>query len=240
MVMTSNKNANYDPLLLHQAHDAVTKADQQKDNQSYKNNDDSLYVDPLDIIEPDRTSTASDAQKAIQDAHERLMNKTGGQPVEEDLGGWLLVITIILIILLIISVIPALAWLLSALSGNVTAATSVIPNTIIAVTTGMFIQNIFQRRNPLRLLAIICTVLVTYGVVELGLFFLDGLSTSISMGLGIIPTNGLTILLMSVFTVISAIAKVILAIVLYGYFSTSKRVRRTLINNDILERPRNR
>lgn len=240
MVMTGNKNANYDPLLLHQAHDAAAKADQQKDSQSYKNNDDSLYVDPLDIIEPDRTSTASDAQKAIQDAHERLMNKTGGQPVEEDLGGWLLVITILLIILLIISVIPALAWLLSALSGNVTAATSVIPNTIIAVTTGMFIQNIFQRRNPLRLLAIICTVLITYGVVELGLFFLDGLSTSISMGLGIIPTNGLTILLMSAFTVISAIAKVILAIVLYGYFSTSKRVRRTLINNDILERPRNR
>lgn len=240
MVMTGNKNANYDPLLLHQAHDAATKADQQKDSQSYKNNDDSLYVDPLDIIEPDRTSTASDTQKAIQDAHERLMNKTGGQPVEEDLGGWLLVITIMLIILLIISVIPALAWLLSALSGNVTAATSVIPNAIIAVTTGMFIQNIFQRRNPLRLLAIICTVLITYGVVELGLFFLDGLSTSISMGLGIIPTNGLTILLMSVFTVISAIAKVILAIVLYGYFSTSKRVRRTLINNDILERPRNR
>ena len=240
MVMTGNKNANYDPLLLHQAHDAAAKADQQKDSQSYKNNDDSLYVDPLDIIEPDRTRTASDAQKAIQDAHERLMNKTGGQPVEEDLGGWLLVVTIILIILLIISVIPALAWLLSALSGNVTAATSVIPNTIIAVTTGMFIQNIFQRRNPLRLLAIICTVLITYGVVELGLFFLDGLSTSISMGLGTIPTNGLTILLMSVFTVIPAIAKVILAIVLYGYFSTSKRVRRTLINNDILERPHNR
>ena len=178
MVMTGNKNANYDPLLLHQAHDAATEADQQKDSQSYKNNDDSLYVDPLDIIEPDRTSTASDAQKAIQDAHERLMNKTGGQPVEEDLGGWLLVITILLIILLIISVIPALAWLLSALSGNVTVATSVIPNTIIALTTGMFIQNIFQRRNPLRLLAIICTVLITYGVVELGLFFLDGLSTS--------------------------------------------------------------
>lgn len=238
--MTGNKNANYDPLLLHQAHDAATKADKQKDSQSYKNNDDSLYVDPLDIIEPDRTSTASDAQKAIQDAHERLMNKTGGQPVEEDLGGWLLVITILLIILLIISVIPALAWLPSALSGNVTAATSVILNTIIALTTGMFIQNIFQRRNPLRLLAIICLVLIIYGVVELGLFFLDGLSTSISMGLGTIPTNGLTILLMSVFAVISAIAKVILAIVLYGYFSTSKRVKRTLINNDILERPRNR
>lgn len=240
MVMAGNKNANYDPLLLHQAHDAATKADKQKDSQSYKNNDDSLYVDPLDIIEPDRASTASDAQKAIQDAHERLMNKTGGQPVEEDLGGWLLVITILLIILLIISVIPALAWLPSALSGNVTAATSVILNTIIALTTGMFIQNIFQRRNPLRLLAIICLVLIIYGVVELGLFFLDGLSTSISMGLGTIPTNGLTILLMSVFAVISAIAKVILAIVLYGYFSTSKRVRRTLINNDILERPRNR
>lgn len=240
MVMTGNKNANYDPLLLHQAHDAATKADQQKDSQSYKNNDDSLYVDPLDIIEPDRTSTASDTQKAIQDAHERLMNKTGGQPVEEDLGGWLLVITILLIILLIISVIPALAWLPSALSGNVTAATSVILNTIVALTTGMFIQNIFQRRNPLRLLAIICLVLIIYGVVELGLFFLDGLSTSISMGLGTVPTNGLTILLMSVFAVISAIAKVILAIVLYGYFSTSKRVRRTLINNDILERPRNR
>ena len=220
MVMAGNKNANYDPLLLHQAHDAATKADKQKDSQSYKNNDDSLYVDPLDIIEPDRASTASDAQKAIQDAHERLMNKTGGQPVEEDLGGWLLVITILLIILLIISVIPALAWLPSALSGNVTAATSVILNTIIALTTGMFIQNIFQRRNPLRLLAIICLVLIIYGVVELGLFFLDGLSTSISMGLGTIPTNGLTILLMSVFAVISAIAKVILAIVLYGYFST--------------------
>ena len=240
MVMTGNKNANYDPLLPHQAHDAAAKADQQKDNQSYKNNDDSLYVDPLDIIEPDRTSTASDAQKAIQDAHERLMNKTGGQPVEEDLGGWLLVITILLIILLIISVIPALAWLPSALSGNVTAATSVILNTIVALTTGMFIQNIFQRRNPLRLLAIICIVLVTYGVIELGLFFLGGLSTSILIGLGTMPTNSLTILLMSVFAVISAIAKVILAIVLYGYFSTSKRVRRTLINNDILERPHNR
>lgn len=94
--------------------------------------------------------------------------------------------------------------------------------------------------SALRLLAIICIVLVIYGVVELGLFFLGGLSTSISMGLGTMPANGLTVLLMSVFAVISAIVKVVLAIVLYGYFSTSKRVRRTLINNDILERPHNR
>ena len=67
---------------------------QQRLNDSLSN--DSAYVDPLDFMER-KTAQNQEVQEAIADAHDKLMAKTGGQAVEEDLGGWLLVFTLVLI-----------------------------------------------------------------------------------------------------------------------------------------------
>ena len=52
----------------------------------------SLYVDPLLITENEAKEDAN-IQQRIKDSHDELMRRTGGQAVEEDLGGWLLAIT---------------------------------------------------------------------------------------------------------------------------------------------------
>ena len=55
----------------------------------------SLYVDPL-LIAENEAKEDTDIRQKIKDGHEELMRRTSGQAVEEDLGGWLLAITIII------------------------------------------------------------------------------------------------------------------------------------------------
>lgn len=231
----SNRPAAIDPLDLYNTRQNIHQQDINKDDQV--RHKDSLYIDPLELASSDKQQLQEAKQAAIE-AHERLMAKTGGQAVEEDLGGWLLAITIGLIIITILLASDIIVGILTMLGGNMWGILQVIGSTALCFLFSISLYDIFTRRNPLKWLTVACIILVLSAIADLvsgyGLFVLTALRNQLATG-----RNGLDSLLLTLSTGVTVVIKVALAIGLYWYFVNSRRVQRTLIHTDIIDVPKN-
>ena len=217
----SNRPAAIDPLDLYNTRQNIHQQDINKDEQI--RHKDSLYVDPLELASSDKQQLQEAKQAAIE-AHERLMAKTGGQAVEEDLGGWLLAITIGLIVIIVLLVSDII--------------TGIIGGAALCFLFSISLYDIFTRRNPLKWLTVVCIILVISAAIDLlggyGAFVITAIRNQLATG-----HNGLASLLTTLSTAITVAAKIALAIGLYWYFVNSRRVRRTLIHTDVVDVPKN-
>lgn len=231
----SNRPATIDPLDLYNTRQNIHQQDINKDEQVRRK--DGLYIDPLELASSDKQQLQEAKQAAIE-AHERLMAKTGGQAVEEDLGGWLLAITIGLIIITILLASDIIVGILTMLGGNMWGILQVIGSTALCFLFSISLYDIFTRRNPLKWLTVACIILVLSAIADLvsgyGLFVLTALRNQLATG-----RNGLDSLLLTLSTGVTVVIKVALAIGLYWYFVNSRRVQRTLIHTDIIDVPKN-
>ena len=231
----NNQPVAIDPLDLYNARQDMHQQDMAKEELVH--HQDSLYIDPLEVATSDQRQL-EEAKKAAAEAHERLMAKTGGQAVEEDLGGWLLAITIGLIIITILLASNIVVGILTMFSGNMWGILQVIGSTALCFLFSISLYDIFTRRNPLKWLTVACIILVLSAIADLvsgyGLFVLTALRNQLATG-----RNGLDSLLLTLSTGVTVVIKVTLAIGLYWYFVNSRRVRRTLIRTDIIDVPKN-
>ena len=198
-----------------------------------------LYVDPLLIAENEAKEDAN-IQQRIKDSHDELMRRTGGQAVEEDLGGWLLAITIIICLFVGFCLLQVILSVIATLSGNYPVIINGIIYLICALLMAQILQNIFQRRNPTKSLARVCFVLVAFAVIELAWLMVGSIPSSVMLGISPSPDSSFHVLFGTLSQLFSAIWKVALSIVMYSYFTNSKRVKRTLIHRDILDSPKDR
>lgn len=198
-----------------------------------------LYVDPL-LIAENEAKEDTDIQQKIKDGHEELMRRTGGQAVEEDLGGWLLAITIIICLFVGFCLLQVILSVIATLSGNYPVIINGIIYLICALLMAQILQNIFQRRNPTKSLARVCFVLTAFVAIELVQLMLGSIPSSVMLGISPSPDSSFHVMFGTLSQLFSAIWKVALSIVMYSYFTNSKRVKRTLINRDILDSPKGR
>lgn len=231
----SNQPVAIDPLDLYNTRQNIHQQDINKDEQV--RHKDSLYVDPLELASSDKQQLQEAKQAAIE-AHERLMAKTGGQAVEEDLGGWLLAITIGLIIITAFLVGDIAVGILIMFGGDIWGILQVIGGIALCFLFGISIYDIFTRRNPLKWLTVVCIILVLSAVLDLlsgyCFFVIAAIRNQLATG-----HNGLASLFTTLSTAITVAVKVALAIGLYWYFVNSRRVQRTLIHTDIIDVPKN-
>lgn len=199
----------------------------------------SLYIDPL-LIAENEAKEDTDIQQKIKDSHEELMRRTGGQAVEEDLGGWLLAITIIICLFVDFCLLQVILSVIATLSGNYPVIINGIIYLICALLMAQILQNIFQRRNPTKSLARVCFVLVAFAVIELAWLMVGSIPSSVMLGISPSPDSSFHVMFGALSQLFSAIWKVALSIVMYSYFTNSKRVKRTLIHRDILDSPKGR
>ena len=232
---TQHRPATIDPLDLYNTRQDIKQYDVSKDDLIRHNN--SLYVDPLELAASDKQQL-DDAQAAAAEAHERLMAKTGGQAVEEDLGGWLLAITISLIVIIVLLVSDIITGILMMFGGSVWGILQVIGGAALCFLFSISLYDIFTRRNPLKWLTVVCIILVISAAIDLlggyGAFVITAIRNQLATG-----HNGLASLLTTLSTAITVAAKIALAIGLYWYFVNSRRVRRTLIHTDVVDVPKN-
>lgn len=198
-----------------------------------------LYVDPLLITENEAKEDAN-IQQRIKDSHDELMRRTGGQAVEEDLGGWLLAITAAICLFVGICLFQIILSIIATVSGNYPAIINGIIYLICTLLMAQILQNIFQRRNPTKSLARVCFVLVAFAVIELAWLMVGSIPSSVMLGISPSPDSSFHVIFGTLSQLFSAIWKVALSIVMYSYFTNSKRVKRTLINRDILDSPKDR
>lgn len=198
-----------------------------------------LYVDPL-LIAENETKEDANIQQRIKDSHDELMRRTGGQAVEEDLGGWLLAITIIICLFVGFCLLQVILSVIATLSGNYPVIINGIIYLICALLMAQILQNIFQRRNPTKSLARVCFVLVAFAVIELAQLMVGSIPSSVMLGISPSPDSSFHVIFGTLSQLFSAIWKVALSIVMYSYFTNSKRVKRTLIHRDILDSPKDR
>lgn len=198
-----------------------------------------LYVDPL-LIAENETKEDANIQQRIKDSHDELMRRTGGQAVEEDLGGWLLAITIIICLFVGFCLLQVILSVIATVSGNYPAIINGIIYLICALLMAQILQNIFQRRNPTKSLARVCFVLTAFAVIELVQLMLGSIPSSVMLGISPSPDSSFHVIFGTLSQLFSAIWKVALSIVMYSYFTNSKRVKRTLIHRDILDSPKDR
>ena len=198
-----------------------------------------LYVDPL-LIAENEAKEDTDIQQKIKDGHEELMRRTGGQAVEEDLGGWLLAITIIICLFVGFCLLQVVLSVIATLSGNYPVIINGIIYLICALLMAQILQNIFQRRNPTKSLARVCFVLTAFAAIELVQLMLGSIPSSVILGISPSPDSSFHVMFGTLSQLFSAIWKVALSIVMYSYFTNSKRVKRTLIHRDILDSPKGR
>lgn len=198
-----------------------------------------LYVDPLLIAENEAKEDAN-IQQRIKDSHDELMRRTGGQAVEEDLGGWLLAITVTICLFIGICLFQIILSVIATLSGNYPVIINGIIYLICALLMAQILQNIFQRRNPTKSLARVCFVLVAFAVIELAQLMAGSIPSSVMLGISPSPDSSFHVIFGTLSQLFSAIWKVALSIVMYSYFTNSKRVKRTLIHRDILDSPKDR
>lgn len=198
-----------------------------------------LYVDPLLIAENEAKEDAN-IQQRIKDSHDELMRRTGGQAVEEDLGGWLLAITAAICLFVGICLFQIILSIIATVSGNYPAIINGIIYLICALLMAQILQNIFQRRNPTKSLARVCFVLVAFAVIELAWLMVGSIPSSVMLGISPSPDSSFHVIFGTLSQLFSAIWKVALSIVMYSYFTNSKRVKRTLIHRDILDSPKDR
>lgn len=198
-----------------------------------------LYVDPLLIAENEAKEDAN-IQQRIKDSHDELMRRTGGQAVEEDLGGWLLTITIIICLFVGICLFQIILSIIATVSGNYPAIINSIIYLICALLMAQILQNIFQRRNPTKSLARVCFVLAAFAAIELVQLMVGSIPNSVMLGISPSPDSSFHVIFGTLSQLFSAIWKVALSIVMYSYFTNSKRVKRTLIHRDILDSPKDR
>lgn len=198
-----------------------------------------LYVDPLLIAENEAKEDAN-IQQRIKDSHDELMRRTGGQAVEEDLGGWLLAITIIICLFVGFCLLQVILSVIATLSGNYPVIINGIIYLICALLMAQILQNIFQRRNPTKSLARVCFVLVAFAVIELAQLMVGSIPSSVMLGISPSPDSSFHVIFGTLSQLFSAIWKVALSIAMYSYFTNSKRVKRTLIHRDILDSPKDR
>ena len=199
----------------------------------------SLYVDPLTIAE-DEAKESEDIKQRIKDSHEELMRRTDGQAVEEDLGGWLLAITVVICLFIGSCLLQVILSVIATLSGNYPVIINGIIYLICALLMAQILQNIFQRRNPTKSLARVCFVLTAFAAIELVQLMLGSIPSSVMLGISPSPDSSFHVIFGTLSQLFSAIWKVALSIVMYSYFTNSKRVKRTLINRDILDSPKGR
>ena len=199
----------------------------------------SLYIDPL-LIAENEAKEDTDIQQKIKDSHEELMRRTGGQAVEEDLGGWLLAITVIICLFIGICLFQIILSVIATASGNYQAIINGIIYLICVLLMGQVLQNIFQRRNPTKSLARICFALTAFAAIELVQLMLGSIPSSVMLGISPSPDSDLHVIFGTLSQLLSAIWKLTLSIVMYSYFTNSKRVKRTLIHRDILDSPKGR
>ena len=102
------------------------------------------------------------------------------------------------------------------------------------------LQNIFQRRNPTKSLARVCFVFTAFAAIELVQLMLGSIPSSVMLGISPSPDSSFHVIFGTLSQLFSAIWKVALSIVMYSYFTNSKRVKRTLIHRDILDSPKDR
>ena len=200
-----------------------------------------LYVDPLLITENEAKEDAN-IQQRIKDSHDELMRRTGGQAVEEDLGGWLLAITAAICLFVGICLFQIILSIIATVSGNYPAIINGIIYLICTLLMAQILQNIFQRRNPTKSLARVCFVLVAFAVIELAWLMVGSIPSSVMLGISPSPDSSFHVIFgtLTLSQLFSAIWKVALSIVMYSYFTNSKRVKRTLIHRDILDSPKDR
>lgn len=198
-----------------------------------------LYVDPLLIAENEARENA-DIQQKIKDSHDELMRRTGGQAVEEDLGGWLLTITVTICLFVGVCLFQIILSVIATVSGNYLAIINGIAHLIYALLMAQILQNIFQRRNPTKSLARVCFVLVAFAAIELVQLMIGSIPSSVMLGISPSPDSSFHVIFGTLSQLFSAIWKVALSIVMYSYFTNSKRVKRTLIHRDILDSPKGR
>lgn len=224
-----------DPLDLYNARQDMHQQDMAKEELVH--HQDSLYIDPLEVATSDQRQL-EEAKRAAAEAHERLMAKTGGQAVEEDLGGWLLAITIGLIVIVVLLVSDIITGILMMFGGSVWSILQVIGDTALCFLFSISLYDIFTRRNPLKWLTVVCIILVISATIDLlggyGAFVITAIRNQLATG-----HNGLASLLTTLSTAITVAAKIALAIGLYWYFVNSRRVRRTLIHTDVVDVPKN-
>lgn len=200
---------------------------------SMSKSQDSIYVDPLDMAEQQQNADKEYQQKAAE-LHDDLMRRTGGQAVEEDLGGWLLAIYITLILLVIFLAFDTIQTCIAkVITGDYLISLQVIPlNFILAYPAIKTIYNIRKRRNPLRSMAFYAVVSIIIAILIALSSFQDYTAIGFeraAFGHGLDP--------LALVTAISAAIKIVLSLAVgvggYIYFATSKRVRRTLVNKEI-------
>ena len=198
-----------------------------------------LYVDPL-LIAENEAKEDTNIQQRIKDSHDELMRHTGGQAVEEDLGGWLLAIAAAICLFVGICLFQIILSIIATVSGNYPAIINGIIYLICALLMAQILQNIFQRRNPTKSLARVCFVLVAFAVIELAWLMVGSIPSSVMLGISPSPDSSFHVIFGTLSQLFSAIWKVALSIVMYSYFTNSKRVKRTLIHRDILDSPKGR
>ena len=157
---------------------------------------DSAYVDPLDFM-TQKTAQNQEVQEAIADAHDKLMAKTGGQAVEEDLGGWLLVFTLVLIFCVIFLTFD-LGMSIVSLKSDPYIFINVLADGLFIFFIGLLLYDIFTRRNPLKWLAFFCFLLVLSAIFDLwhgyGYFITTAISNYLATGrsrIAVIATDSL-------------------------------------------------
>ena len=199
----------------------------------------SLHIDPL-LIAENEAKEDTDIQQKIKDSHEELMRRTGGQAVEEDLGGWLLAITVTICLFIGICLFQIILSVIATASGNYSVIINGVIYLICALLMGRILQNIFQRRNPTKSLARVCFLLTAFAAIELVQLMLGSIPSSVMLGISPSPDSSIHVMLGTLSQLFSAGWKVALSIVMYSYFTNSKRVKRTLIHRDILDSPKGR
>ena len=199
----------------------------------------SLHIDPL-LIAENEAKEDTDIQQKIKDSHEELMRRTGGQAVEEDLGGWLLAITVTICLFIGICLFQIILSVIATASGNYSVIINGVIYLICALLMGRILQNIFQRRNPTKSLARVCFLLTAFAAIELVQLMLGSIPSSVMLGISPSPDSSIHVMLGALSQLFSAGWKVVLSIVMHSYFTNSKRVKRTLIHRDILDSPKGR
>lgn len=220
-----------DPLEFHAAQQDISWQEQLAKDQ-VKDEPTTLYVDPLEVADKDARDDAINAA-SIKQAHDDLMTCTGGQAVEEELGGWLIAFLGGYYLALIYAIMQTVAIFISVAVGVVNIYNLILAGLSLALTymLAKVVHNIHKRCNPLSKLAIVSILLVTTGVMGV---FSDW--TTFASTVHYVVGHGLprwTLLLMPIISAAKVIALVSLGIGSYAYFSTSKRVKRTLINKEI-------
>ncbi|MDO4271769.1 MAG: hypothetical protein Q4C83_02185 [Candidatus Saccharibacteria bacterium] len=229
----ANQDHIMDPLEFAAAHNSIKQQDAEVKERIKR--PDTLYVDPLELAAKDAMADrqVQEIQKLEQEDLERRL---GGQKIEPEIGGWLLVVFVVYLAASGLAFAYAIKLAYVFISGASLMSLSIISLLPAVINVGIWIilatnclsavVEMHHRRKPLKQAALISTLLAIMAAMSLFQTFLGSISNTITYAGG--GATRMDALYMSIINVAQIIILMALATGNYAYFSTSKRVQRTL------------